>query len=102
MQDLDAIMVSLNFQLQLLDTMHAFTHEAVQRDTMYLELDLLFQFMNIQDCPVYFADGINHFIPVVYDEGFRIHSGSRCSHDCTLAIAHNMCDAMEVRGSLHI
>jgi hypothetical protein len=96
------MIVGLNFQLQLLDAMHAFDHEAVQRDTMDLELDPLFQLVNIQDCPVHFTDGIDNFILVVGDEGFHIHSGSRCSYDSALAIARNMGDAMEVRGSLDI
>jgi hypothetical protein len=82
--------------------MSAFAHEAVQWDTMDLEFDLLLQFMNIQNYLVYFPDGIDYLIPVVCDKGFCIHSGGRGGCDCTLAIACDMYNSVEVRGTLHV
>jgi hypothetical protein len=69
---------------------------------MDLEFDPLLQFVNIQNCPVYFPDGIDHLIPVVCDEGFCIHSRGRGGYDCALAIACDMCNSVEVRGTLHV
>jgi hypothetical protein len=82
--------------------MYAFAHEAVQWDTMDLESDLLLQYVNIHNCPVYFPDSIDHLILIVCHEGFCIHSGGRGSCDCAFAIACDMCNLVEVRGTLHV